>query len=360
MTSLAADRSLVAIVERYSAFGAHLTGSAADVATTAWLTDLFVDIGADTTRLPYRFDRFDVESTLMVDGVTVPSLPLYYSAVGEFGDVRVDVVRAPFATCGHARGLESMLAGRSRPVAVAVDGPDELVVQCNRVPTELSGAPGVIVAGNWAERLDGALLNFRAELVSGRSENLIAELGPAHASPVTITTPLTAWTPAAGERGTGLAVAIAMALDLARDHRVTFVACTGHELDHSGLRHYLSTGGLAHGRVIHLGASVAAVERSPDGVAELGAQRMALADAHHPALGALRERVESAKWTLLTPEAWPGEGGTWREAGADVLSFVGIFSLFHTAADVPSRSEDAHLTEVAASTAIDAARLFLS
>ena len=87
---------------------------------------------------------------------------------------------------------------------------------------------------------------------------------------------------------------------------------------------------------------------------------MVLADASHPALGALRERVESAKWTLLTPEAWPGEGGTWREAGADVLSFVGIFSLFHTAADVPSRSVDADLTEVAASTAIDAARLFLS
>jgi hypothetical protein len=56
---------------------------------------------------------------------------------------------------------------------------------------------------------------------------------------------------------------------------------------------------------------------------------------------------------------WPGEGGTWQQAGAQVLSFLGGASLFHTTDDVPDKATTPDALKLAADTAIDATQLFL-
>ena len=369
-----ADR-LIEIVATYAGFGDHHSGTPADRATTAWLMQELVGLGASVREEPFVFDRFVCTAELRADDRVVPTLPVFYSAVGDWRTTDLTVIEVDAGIVGNPHGLDPHLdpdldpaagpaaAPDGAALALAVDGPDDLPVQCNRVPAMATapGRPAVIVPGNWAERLRAAEtdLTFSASLQPGASANVIATLGVATAPPVSVTTPLTGWTPAGGERGTGLAVALAMTADLATDHHVTFSACSGHELDHLGLRHHLADRDTNGGLVVHLGASVGAVDPDSNGPAGLGHRRMVLTTATGPARRDIGARAADANWRLVDPDPWPGEGGTWLEAGASVLSFVGGSTVFHTAADTAEATTPEALA-LAAEVAIDAARLFLA
>jgi hypothetical protein len=354
---------LYSIVEQYAAFGNHHTGTEADRATTDWLVDLLQNMGGTVQRDAYSFDRFVPEATLTVDGQAVPCLPLFYSATGEFETSDLETVQVDYGVVGNARNFDSALppGPSATPLVIAIDGPDDLPVQCNRVPEGLLGRPAVVIPGNWHDRVHaGAHLRFSARMERGESANVIATFGdPSHLE-VMITTPLTGWTPAAGERATGLAVALAMTAALATGNRVIFSACSGHEIDHVGLRHYLSTRDLDGRMAIHLGASVAATEATADGPPVLGDRRMTLTTATGDTRTAIAERVTDGNWMMpdLDPP-WPGEGGTWQEAGAQVLSFLGMASLFHTTDDVPDKATTPEALKLAADTAIDTTQIFL-
>lgn len=360
--------ALYGLVEAYAGFGDHHTGTAADARTTAWLTGVLHDLGASVREDRFGFERFVCEAQLRVDGQAVPMVPVFYSAEGQWRLDDCVVVEVDAALAGPARGLDPHLdafraTDRDAALVLAIDGPDDLPVQCNRVPAMASrpGRPAVIIPGNWADRVEGgqAELDFRATVEPGHSANLIATLGPAGAPAINITTPLTGWTPAGGERGTGLAVALAVATDLAADHHVTLSICSGHELDHIGLRHYLDGRDVVGQTVIHLGASVAAIEPDSSGPARLGDQRWVLTTATGRRRDEIERRASAANWRLRQADPWPGEGGTWHEAGASVLSFLGGFSLFHTTADTAAATTP-EAVALAAEVAIDVARTFVA
>lgn len=361
---------LFGIVETYASFGDHHTGTDADRRTTAWLGALLERLGATVATDTYAFDRYRCQWELRSGVDVVPALPLFYSAVGTWSTDEVEVITVPGVVAGSARGLDPHLGdtagsiGTSGPtaLAIAVDGPAGLVVQCNRVPAVTFGRPAVVIPSTMADRVrEQAHLEFSATTEAAHSANLVAAMGPPGASPVTITTPLTGWTPAAGERGTGLAVALAMALDLSADHRVEFVACSGHELDHIGLRHHLDTHVVTGRPVIHLGASVAAIESDPDdGSTTLGRGRLVLTTAGGQRRADIGRLVAAGNWSMPEIEPWPGEGGTWRDAGARVLSFLGRFPLFHTSGDLPEAATTPDALACASSAAVAAARTFLA
>lgn len=355
---------LYEIVATYAGFGNHHTGTPVDARTTAWLSDVLRALGASVHADPFTFDRFTGTTMLRADGQIVPALPVFYSAVGDWRTGDVAVVEVEVAA-GDPRGLDPHLDTEpgADALVLALGGPDDLPVQCNRVPVMPTpgGRPAVLIPGNWAERVAGAdvELAFKARLEIGHSANVIASMGTTDAPAINITTPLTGWTPAGGERGTGLAVALAMAVDLAADHRVTFSACSGHEIDHLGLEHHLAGLDVVDQPTIHLGASVAAVEPDSDGPAGLGDKRMVLTTATNEVRDEIGRRVPAANWSLREVNPWPGEGGTWREAGAPVLSFLGGSTLFHTTADTAAATTP-QAVALAADVAIDAARLFLA
>ena len=355
---------LYEIVATYAGFGNHHTGTTVDAETTAWLKDFLRSLGASVQEDRFEFDRFICTVELRVAGQVVPALPVFYSAEGDWRTENLSVVDVDVAAAGNPRGLDPYLDADPGATALvmALDGPDDLVVQCNRVPAmpETPGRPAVVIPGNWAGLIDGAEaeLTFTATVEPGRSANVIGSLGLTDAPAINITTPLTGWTPAGGERGTGLAVALAMAADLAADHHVTLSACSGHEIDHIGLRHYLDSRDVVGQPVVHLGASVAAIEPESKGPAGLGDRRMVLTTANGELRDEIGRRVLAANWRLRAADTWPGEGGTWCEAGASVLSFLGGSSLFHTTADTAAATTP-QAVALAADVAIDVARLFL-
>ena len=361
---------LFRIVETYAAFGDHHTGTDADWATVEWLCQRLSSMGASTVEQEtFDFDRFAVSVAELrsAGGSLIPSVPVFYSFTGAVDTMSVAPVLVDERVEGPAAGLDRWLDGVEAPAAVvALARNGSHPIQCNRVPTLRPDGPAAVIvaAGRLAEVDDGVSLRFEAELEPGRAANVVASLGPANGGPrrpVTITTPLSGWTPAAGERGTGLAVALALAADLAADRPVTFVACSGHELDHIGLQHHLDRSGRVDGRaVVHVGASVGAVEWV-DGAAELGRERLVLTTAtDRGLLDRLRRSVAEANWTLVEREHWLGEGANWRRAGGDVLSFVGSSSLFHTAGDVAAVATTPGAMATACRVAIGSTRLFLA
>ena len=198
-------------------------------------------------------------------------------------------------------------------------------------------------------------MTIDATIERGHSANLIALLGSDANPEVTVTTPLTGWTPCAGERGTGLAVALAIAGDLALDHRVRFVACSGHELDHDGLHQWLGSNPVRGEHVVHLGASVAAV--AADG--QLDPVRLVATTAQGDQRREIRRLAEAANWTMFEGDDWLGEGATWRGHGADVLSFLGSSRFFHTPADLPAAATSPSALALALECALKATRRFL-
>lgn len=351
---------LYRLVEQYAAFGAHHTASRADRETLDWVASLLEELGATTSRYTHPIQRWvgSAQVTLS-DGTAVPCEPLFYSAVGsaEVENVEVFGVETPLAA-GAAALHDWLTTLPAEGALVAVPGPDDLVVQCNRVPQLPDRpVPAAVIPHNWADRARaGASLRFTGDVSDDTSDILLGRLGSG-GSDVTVTTPLSGWFPCAGERGTGLAVAIAIAADLAVDHRVTFVGCSSHELDHVGLFRYLDDHDVTGQRVIHLGASVGAVEFDERGDAALGSSRMVLTTDHSPARAEIAAAAANGNWRLADPTPWPGEGRAWRQGGANVLSFVGSFPLFHTAADLPAAATSPlamRQAYEAASTAVEA------
>lgn len=350
---------LYAVVNKYASFGDHHTGTDADHNTTKWLTGLLADMGARVRLQPYEFDRWAGSSSLTLsNGTSVPHEPVFYSMTGTISTTSLDVVHVDRQVAGGSTGLDIYTEGTSSGEAFvfALNGPDEEPVQCNRVPEIRDQTPAVIIPGNWAERVGaGAELNLTADLRHAQSANVIATIGPTRGPAVIVTTPLSGWTPAAGERGTGLATALAMVADLATDHQVTFVSCTAHELDHVGLRKWLADNPVDDQRVIHLGASVAAV----DDKRELAPGRMVLTTATADKRSDIQTIIGDANWSMIDRKVWAGEGATFRAAGASVLSFLGTFSHFHTCCDVPEVATSPAALLTATTTAIRAARRFL-
>jgi len=371
--ALRSPEALIDVVAAYSDFGNHHTASEADESTAQWLARLLEGLGAVVERRPFTFDRFHVSTELRttVDseggrgtaGDLVPSVPLFYSAVGSFETSDFEVVALDRRVVGSPRRVEHELVAAPGQGAVvfATDGPPDLPVQCNRAPVVSGVRPAVVIADNWADRVQaGAKLRFDASVAPATGANLVATVGPADAPKVTIATPLSGWTPCAGERGTGLAVALALTADLAQDHHVSFVAASGHELDHIGLQDHLSQIDANGDTVIHLGASVGSVQWSPEGTATLDRRRMVLTTASSAKLRTqIGSLVAEANWTLTDLDPWPGEGGNWRRAGASVLSFLGSSELFHTMGDVTARATTPEAMVLACDTAIAVTRVFL-
>lgn len=360
--------SLYEIVDTYAEFGHHRTGTEADSRTTDWVAAVLDRLGADVKLPEYQFERYVAAAVVQSNGTSVPTAPVYYSGYGHWESANVAVVEVDRSVAGQATGLEPLIVGPSanRILAFALDGPDDLPVHCNRMPAVYGiatgpGQPAVIIPRNWADRVrEQANVSFDGALETASSRNIMATLGSPDRRRVNITTPLTGWTPCAGERGTGLAVALAMAVDLAADHHVMFIGASGHELDHLGLRHYLSAHNVAGQPVIHLGASVGAVDWADDGTAKLGRKRLALATTSDALRPGIAERAGAGGWTLVDPEEWPGEGGTWREAEASVLSFLGTFEHFHVDTDQPAVATTPEALKTATTSAIETARYFLT
>ncbi|MFF1836502.1 hypothetical protein ACFVXE_20180 [Streptomyces sp. NPDC058231] len=348
--STGSGASLYSVVEAYSQWH-HRTGSSDEAAALRWLERQLRSLGAVTGRWNYDYPHYEWKAQVRVGNVSVPTVPLYYEGTGRVKG-RADFVQ-PVTTSKDgndpavlAAVAEAARAGASVAVlpttSTTANYPayDGLVAYNSDPDAPKTGIPTLLVPGRVADRIRryGADVDFRARTVPARTYSLTGWLGTRRpvADPVIVTTPLSGWFTCAAERGTGLALALALAVELSREHPVFFLGNTGHELSNYGVRAYLADEfDLRPRAVFHLGSALAAAAPGPDGRFEL-APRGAASNPGFDAVPGLAAHLAGARFSQAAK--FPGEGAVWSQAlgpSVPLLSLAGNFREFHTPDDLP-------------------------
>ncbi len=351
-TATSIGERLFATVERYAAVAEHhRSGTPEGDATVHWFADELRALGARIEVQPYEFRRFDVQWEVRLDGETVPSLPYYYAGSGRLKTDRVLTgtleVRPPAEMPAQYAALEARArsAGAAATVTATLAPCGELFAHNSSV-REPGPMPHLGVAGKFAERLPSARVevDFEARVVPGKAANVVAELGdgdPAQA--IVLATPLSAWFRSAGERGSGIALCLELARELAKAAPVRVVGTTCHELGHDGLHAYLAGDVPSCRGIIHFGGSSVTIVPGEDGRPMLNprfAVRGWLRDERRDDLdriyGPLNRTVHSV--TDAEHRTWPrwmGEAIQWAGLGVPLVSHSGRGPYTHTDHDVP-------------------------
>jgi hypothetical protein len=350
--------ALYRLVQAYSAFGDHRTGSAADAQTAAWFAQQLRERGAQVRLEPFDFAAEEAQAAVTIAGQPVQALPLRGHGQGEVDDEHPFIAEVPVLDKDEASkalldAIAQAHAAGARSVVVATRNPlGELQVP-NATDAAGDALPVVLVPGRMADGLrhGPVRLHFSGHDTTGHSGNVIGEFGDVSRRPIVIATPLSCWFACAAERGSGVAVALALAQHLAPRFPVLVVGTTGHELlPRVGLQHYLANHHVEPLLLVHLGANVALGEAGADGGVQWAGKRVVglrmpppVAQRVLPALAAMQLKP------YVNPPHWLGEGAIWAGAtDAPMMSFVGAGAQFHTPADTPEKATGPALLEQAA------------
>ncbi|GAA5178576.1 hypothetical protein GCM10023322_06070 [Rugosimonospora acidiphila] len=359
-----ADTSLGArlydIVKAYSRWPVHRTGTDTEAAALDWFQSELRQRGAKTSRWDYSYPRYEWTAQVRVAGRTAQTIPLYYEGVGEVSSDKPFVRSVTISdTGGDAEVLAAVKDAKADNARLAVlpvfnanrgyptyDG----LVADNRDPAAATtGVPTLFIPGRLADQAARDVqAHLSARIVNDRSHDITGWFGKPVADPIVVTTPLSGWFTCAAERGSGIAVALELAADLARTHPVFFLGNSGHELNNFGARAYLQDAfELRPTAVFHIGASIAAGGTDTQGHFGL-VPRVVASNPPVASVPGLAEAVQLGNF-VPTP-TFPGEGAVWSQklgSSVPLLSFAGQFPQFHTPDDRPGVATDPSLLDTA-------------
>ncbi len=365
--------ALYDLVARYAGFGDHRTGTDVDAATVNWLADLLTGRGAEVVRQPYAFPQFMGRATGSGSAEGVQLEPLYYSATGSHNDDGAYVASIEFdddhgdAEIGRTLGnitRQAKAAGARIAIAATRTASGGLCA-INRTPAPPGEIPVCLAPGQALDQLRAgqAGVRFEAEIRTGRSENLSALFRCETNSrpPLIVTTPLSGWFACAGERGTGLAIAISLAEELSRQISVLLVMPTGHELGYCGAARFVEAFDRKVTGVLHLGSCIAdETALGGDGamraVSNLDGAPFAQVCKRLANLNIVPERP----LTPTMPGEWIGESELWAPRGDPMISIAGTSHTFHTPEDLAEAVTNPELLERVRSCVLPAAQALIA
>lgn len=346
---------LYGLVREYADLGIHRTGTDVDRATADWLSSHLKHGGAEFLRQAYSFTFFDGASSVRLDGDEIPSMPLYYEALGDLSTGHVGI--AEYYDGEHGGGLDELLEATIDSAVLA--GYDALViatggsrgdlVAINCVPKLRNRIPVVLVPGRYAHalRANSVTVEYSAVIRTAVSTNITGCWNAKQTGPsVVITTPTSGWFACAGERGTGIAVALKVAERLSNalpQVPLEFVAPSGHELGYHGAWHLVEAVKAPPKAILHLGSCIATQDAEMTAIVHTSD---AIFDSVANALKPMRINAQRPK-DPLDPDCWVGESQCWAGFGRPMLSLAGVSPLFHTPDDIAEKSTTPELLETA-------------
>jgi hypothetical protein len=348
------------VIRGYSAEGLHRTATAVDRRSADRLLELARSTGASPALEPFELSRVDpVANFLEIDGVRIDGLPMFdggfTGATGVFGPLRSidersaslsgersDVAFAQTSPNGEAALHRARVASRHRAIVAVTVGARPGLCPVNAPSfTKPFGPPVIQVGSEHLSAVQEAAARSRPVRVVARVNrqratafNVVATVAGTRRdlAPVCVMTPRSGWHANASERGGGLAcwLDVLRAVASARAARdVKFIASSGHELGHLGLRAYLERNTGLAGRAlawVHLGANIGA---------STGDTRMTPSDDELSA-AALRALQPYGLETIARApaEQVAGEAATIREEHGRFISFIGQNAWFHNPRDL--------------------------
>ena len=351
--------SLYSIVDEYASLGHHRTGTSVDRVTTEWFAAKLESLGARVEVNSFEIAVYRATWGVEIDDEEVPSLPLFYEGVGQYQTTSVarDVLHVDSYDAGF-RDLPGIIESARKTnldaLVIATSCANDSIYAINRKPTLASGLPCVLVPGRLSAQLANSRIRMEMHAViePGISQNVVGQFGPHGAPAVVVTTPLSGWFGCAGERGTGIAIALSLAQSLGEVMPVELVATSAHELYYEGAWQHTHSVASAPPLVVHIGSSVAATGAlAGDGVDTLTPDLEFRTHLERGACGRAGEIMSSLGVSVIAvthpcnPHSWSGESSCWAQFGGPMISLAGDFPLFHTPEDIPERATTPALLE---------------
>ena len=326
------------IAANYASFGNHRTGSESQLATEDWLTACLGPLADSVERFSFGYLHYHATTEVAVDGRVVPSMPLYYEATGKINNsnnLGIGIVKTNDEERAYAEILSLAKQAKNKnqdAIVIATDCDNHSLYAFNVSPKLRDSIPVVLVPGSEYEGLnrENLFLNYSAETSQRNANNIIARFGTAsNQAPLVITTPISGWFECAGERGTGVALAIALANRLSKYCSVELVLASGHELGYLGGFEYTATQNQPPAAVIHLGSCLATIDAELQAWSNVEAD---LFDNLYQILG--QQKIPLNKVGIPGKRSdWVGEAECWAHFNCPMLSIAGGNPLFHTTED---------------------------
>jgi hypothetical protein len=387
--------SLMKDVETYVGFGIHRSGGAGDAAKSDWFAKRWKALGYDVTQTSFDLPNTDTTmASLEVGAETFEGFaqpPMAFTPAGGLvaplatwnpkspGDVakRIAVIYierpsgAPSPSADYrAAFAKARDAGAVAAVGV-ISGPSREIVAIN-TPVDLKlGIPVLLVGEREKPRLGAVMTNpqpgkLRIEGPGGMrsARNTVAKYGKTGPWLV-VSTPQSGWFTCGGERGPGIAMALALS-EWARQkqlpYRLCFTANSGHEWMYHGADIFREKDAPKPADTalwVHLGASYAArgYEEIPTGVQPLETANdvsvlMVSPDLDDNAKAAFAGQPGLGNPVVGTVEKSAGElTALIKEGYASYFGFFGLTALFHTPVDTASSTSAAIMEPIARSIA---------
>ena len=285
---------LQAVLERYFAFGGKASGGPGDEACGAWLEERLTQVGFTCARQSFDAPFFEAGQTSLSSGAaSAPVIPqALVVATGPGGltapllladrqpslSGAIAVIVLPYkrwaglADPAVARPLTDAFAKGAAAAVLVTTGPTGEAIALNVTTYRPGiGKPVAILAPKNSAPFIAAAVEGRTGTltVQGRGGhraafNLIARLDRKAEKTLIVSTPRSGWFGCAAERGSGLAVWLWLAHQLAQSKaaiNLEFVSTSGHEYEYLGGEHYLAEAAPAPAKTrlwTHIGASAAA------------------------------------------------------------------------------------------------------
>lgn len=372
--------SLFADVARYSAYGPKRTGSAADHAVSRWIAEEARLAGADVELVPFGVRQFLLDRAVLIIGdQSIETLPYWFpkATPGLITRVLVDNLtqaRDRIVMMSAPEGISGLRALPGLVAQAAEAGAAGLIIVSSTPSGQYFGhgqgedcaVPTLMVGSRDLPVLQAAVASGRpvgmeiAGVVDERAQgfNVIARIGD-RGPAVGVSTPTSAWTTSAGERGPGVALWLMLVRRASmRPGRWTFVASSGHELRAAGGRAFAeSKAGPRPEEAalwLHLGASIAtrrfvreqAGLFTPTDQAGTGARLLTnQADWIAPLTSAFGARTPFRP-ALADATTARGELQLYFGEGYRAVGFEGSHDFFHAPGDLPNVTSPALLEAV--------------
>jgi hypothetical protein len=373
--------AMVADIGHYIALGPehHHTGTPPGRRAEEWVAGELEHAGFEVSAQPFTFLAFHPrEVSLTVAGAPLPAYELPYSGVtgpqgvtAELVDVgrgspfelaftdiagRIAVVEVPSlqrnVTVTLERVYADLVEADAAGAVFVIEGPgDEPPLQNMDSTGGVHGAPAVVVGMHSGARVraaagEEATIVLRARVADSCTRNVVGILPGQSERIVVVATPLHAHTPAATERGPGLAGLLALARHYGslpiseRPVTLAFVGVAGHEVGMLGMTMLLEAEWFGSAEAfVHLGASLAVRSAAEVGgemvVAPAPEFSRVLSLSENPLLDPVRPHFAEAGLVTTAPPAvaMPGGSNHAYAAGVPTVSVAGSSAVYHTRAD---------------------------
>jgi hypothetical protein len=350
------------LVKQYSRWSVHRTGTESENAALDWFQSQLQGRGAATSRFQFSFPRYEWTAQVRVGGRTVDTIPFFYQGVGNVSSdkpfvkpVTLDNSATGAALSAAVQEAEAENASlavlpvfNSVPPYPAYDG----LVAVNVAPVAApTGVPTLFIPGQLASQAQrGVQAHINARIVPDQSHVITGWFGKPVNDPIIVATPQSGWFTCAAERGSGIAVALELAADLARTHPVLVVGASGHELNGIGISTYLQDAfDLQPRAVICVGSSIAAGATDPaSSQFELASTRTVDSNPPISSVPGLARALQAGSFAPTTP--FPGDSAEWYQRlgnSVPLLGFSGDFPQFHTPDDRPGVTTSPALLDTA-------------